>query len=75
MCIFNPVSNNYRVILLEQYIGSIVHKNQNEAVIALENGLYCLKLDTEKLTLINEQDSHLPNNRFNDGKCDANGRF
>lgn len=72
---FNPVTRDNRVIQLDQYIGSIVPRNQNEAVLALENGFYSLNFDTEKLTLINEQESHLPNNRFNDGKCDANGRF
>lgn len=73
--IFNPHTNENHGIQLEQYIGAIVPRNIDEAVVALENGFYFLNYSTEKVTLINEPESHLINNRFNDGKCDAYGRF
>lgn len=73
--VYNPNTRKNRVIKLEQYIGAIAPRNENEAVIALENGFYFIDLSTEKITLIEEHENHLTNNRFNDGKCDAYGRF
>lgn len=73
--IYNPMTKKNRVIKLEQYIGAIVPRNKHEAVITLEDGFYFINLNTEKITLIEDTERHLPNNRFNDGKCDAYGRF
>jgi sugar lactone lactonase YvrE len=73
--IFNPVTNENRGIQLEQYVGAIVLRNTNEAVLAMGNGFYFLNFLTKKVSLIDEPESHLANNRFNDGKCDAYGRF
>ncbi|WP_223701675.1 SMP-30/gluconolactonase/LRE family protein [Sutcliffiella deserti] len=73
--IFDPATNENRSIQLEQYVGAIVFTTRNEAVLALENGFNYLNFDTEKVTPIDEPEIHLPNNRFNDGKCDASGRF
>jgi sugar lactone lactonase YvrE len=44
-------------------------------VLALQQGFYHLDLETEKLTPLVDPESHLPDNRFNDGKCDSRGRF
>ena len=61
-------------IEVELIVGNVL-RNQEEAILALENGFYSLNIETEKITLIDEPEKHLPNNRFNDGKCDAYGRF
>lgn len=73
--IFNPASGENREIQLDQNIGTIVPRNAEEVAVALEDGLYLLNLETEKLTLIKELESDIPSNRFNDGKCDPAGRF
>lgn len=73
--LFNPETNENRGIQLEQYVGAIVPRNTDEAVVVLEDGFYFLNYTTEEVTLIEEPESHLKNNRFNDGKCDAYGRF
>ncbi|MFC4323066.1 SMP-30/gluconolactonase/LRE family protein [Litchfieldia salsa] len=73
--VFDPVTNKYRGIQLEQCVGALALTNRNEAVVALEDGFYFLNFETENVTLIDDPESHLPNNRFNDGKCDANGSF
>src|SRR5699024_6161218 len=41
----------------------------------MQHGFYALDLQTEKLTKIADPEAHIPNNRFNDGKCDAFGRL
>ena len=44
-------------------------------MLALKNGFASFDLETEQLTLIADPETHLPGNRFNDGKCDAAGRL
>lgn len=75
VCIFNPVTKVNREILLNQNVSAIVPRNAEEVVLTLENGFYLLNLETEILSNLHELEGHLPNNRFNDGKCDAKGRF
>ena len=75
VCIFNPFTKVNREILLNQNVSAIVPRNVKEVVLTLENGFYLLNLETEILSNLHELEGHLPNNRFNDGKCDAKGRF
>ncbi|MFD2045268.1 SMP-30/gluconolactonase/LRE family protein [Ornithinibacillus salinisoli] len=72
---FNPLTKENRSIQLEQHVGAIVPRNDQETVVALEDGFYLLNIESEEITQIHEIESHLPNNRFNDGKSDAYGRF
>ncbi|MDO8685081.1 MAG: SMP-30/gluconolactonase/LRE family protein [Clostridiales bacterium] len=58
-----------------QNTGCIVLRRSGGAVLALQNGFYFLDLKTEKLTPVVDPESHLPGNRFNDGKCDCAGRL
>jgi sugar lactone lactonase YvrE len=44
-------------------------------VLATEFGFEAFDLLTQRRTQICDPESHLPNNRFNDGKCDPRGRF
>jgi sugar lactone lactonase YvrE len=73
--IFDPITNHNRQIQLEQFVGAIVPRNSDEAVIVLEKGFYVLNLMTGKVTLIDEPEVRKQDNRFNDGKCDVVGRF
>jgi len=43
--------------------------------MALQEGFYFLDTDSGKLTSIADPEEHIPDNRFNDGKCDPAGRF
>lgn len=60
---------------LPQCISSITLKTNEEAIITLEDGYYRFNLVTEELQLIQHVEQELTDNRFNDGKCDARGRF
>ena len=50
-------------------------RKQGGMVLATERGFHLLDLESETLTQLADPESHLPNNRFNDGKCDRAGRF
>ena len=64
-----------QVIDVGQYVGAVVPRKSDGLLLAVHHGFAILDLKTEKLKIINDPESHLPNNRFNDGKCDPAGRF
>lgn len=73
--IFHPVQNENREVPVEQKIGTVVPLDGENAVVALEDGIYTLNLETEELTYKASPEDTSLNNRFNDGKCDPAGRF
>ncbi|MED1865243.1 SMP-30/gluconolactonase/LRE family protein [Fictibacillus nanhaiensis] len=73
--IYDPRSHQNREIQLDQMVGTVVPRESGGLVVALQNGFFFLDLNTEKLTPIVDPEQELPENRFNDGKCDPLGRF
>ncbi len=73
--VFDPTTGHDRKIDVGQMIGCCVGRKSGGVVLALQNGFYALNLETEKLTPLVDPESHLPENRFNDGKCDSRGRL
>jgi sugar lactone lactonase YvrE len=73
--IYYPETDTNRVINLGQKVGTVVPVDDNQVLVALEDGIYSLDLQTEELIHhVSPEDTSL-NNRFNDGKCDPAGRF
>ncbi|MGG2067488.1 SMP-30/gluconolactonase/LRE family protein [Bacillus sp. S14(2024)] len=73
--IYNPITNKNKEIFVGQMVGSVVPRESGNMILALENGFHSLNPDTEELQAIYDPESHLQDNRFNDGKCDPAGRF
>lgn len=73
--IYDPNKNTNRTIDVGQYVGAVVPRESGGVVLALHHGFYTMNLQTEELNPIVDPENNLPNNRFNDGKCDAAGRF
>ncbi len=73
--LLTPSTGEKRVITVDQRIGTIAPVEDGRMLCALQNGLYFLDINSEQLELITDPEAHLPNNRFNDGKCDPSGRF
>ncbi len=70
--------NESRSIQTGQWTGCVVPSHDDELICALHKGFYKLDLNTEgfsEIGLPGERDYDLSVNRFNDGKCDAYGRF
>lgn len=65
----------YTRIVLREKIGSFALKADGGAVAALESGFARLDLESGDTEPITDPEAELPENRFNDGKCDARGRF
>jgi sugar lactone lactonase YvrE len=58
-----------------EHLGAVALREQGGLVMAMQSGFAFFDPKTQKMTKITDPESHLPDNRFNDGKCDPSGRF
>jgi sugar lactone lactonase YvrE len=71
----NPDSEAETVWEFSERIGCIAPCNNGQLLYAGDNGISIFDPQTNKSSSIIDPESHLPDNRFNDGKCDPYGRF
>jgi len=72
---FNPVTRHEHYIDVGETVGAIAVVNDSTLIMALRHRLAYLNLETEQIIPILDIETDKPSNRFNDGKCDAAGRF
>ncbi len=58
-----------------QLLGAAVPRRSGGMILAMQDGLAAFDLHTRQITPLAAPERHLPDNRSNDGKCDARGRF
>jgi sugar lactone lactonase YvrE len=73
--IHDPKTQSNRFIQFSQKVGAAVPRASGGVILAMQNGFHSLDLETNALTAIFDPEAEVANNRFNDGKCDAAGRF
>ena len=73
--IYDPATDQNRTIDVGQPVGTIVPRKSGGVMLALHHGFASLNLETEEVKMISDPESHIPEHRFNDGKCDPAGRF
>lgn len=73
--VHDPATGEDRAIDVGQPVGTVVPRRSGGVMVALRDGFAALDLDTGALNMIVDPEAHLPQNRFNDGKCDPAGRF
>ena len=73
--IYNPQTKKNRSLPTPSKIGTVVPRNTNETIVALQDGIYTMNLKSGDVVLISDIESELTENRFNDGKCDPSGRL
>lgn len=73
--IYNPRTGENRGIDVGHDVGTIVVRESGGVMLAVNDGFASLDTESEELKLIADPESDMPNNRFNDGKCDPAGRF
>jgi sugar lactone lactonase YvrE len=73
--VYNPVSGENRALDVKNYPSTIVPRESGGAAVTLKNGFAHLDLQSGECSLICEVEGEIDGNRFNDGKCDAAGRF
>src|SRR5262249_26477271 len=60
---------------LQHRVGAIALREKGGLVAALKPGFAFIDLDADKLEIIAQPEPDMPDNRLNDGACDAMGRF
>jgi sugar lactone lactonase YvrE len=73
--LFDPVDHSDQVIQIGQKVGTVVPRRSGGLMLAGQHGFAALDLRTHQLRPICDPEQDLPDNRFNDGKCDPAGRF
>lgn len=73
--IYDPSVNKDKCIAVGQMPGTVVPRKNGGLLVALQNGMHFLDELSGELRFIVNPESHLPGNRYNDGKCDPAGRF
>ena len=70
------LSNNHHLTWnFNESIGCIAHIKNNLFIAGTKTGFKFLNLDKKELVKISDPEKNFQNNRFNDGKCDNQGRF
>ncbi|WP_420553620.1 SMP-30/gluconolactonase/LRE family protein [Tenacibaculum aiptasiae] len=74
--IYNPLNKKNRTITMPSKIGTVVPSETGDrVVVALEDGIYVVNINTEEISLLSGIESLIKENRFNDGKCDPSGNL
>ena len=72
---WHPETNTYKSWTLPSEIGSYALRESGGAIVALRDGFHFFDLETAELSAIHDPEPDQSRNRFNDGKCDRQGRF
>ena len=72
---YDPVAETNTMYELHQNVGTIVPETDNTVIVALKDGVYRFTLSTNTFEFIGKPASLKTQERFNDGKCDPQGRF
>jgi sugar lactone lactonase YvrE len=72
---FTPATGATRRWDIGQPVGAVVLRERGGLLVAAKEGFFTLDEASGTLTALSDPESHLPENRFNDGKCDPAGRF
>ena len=73
--VYDPAEGTDTAIDVGQMVGCMAPRRAGGLVLALHHGFALLNLKNGALTPLADPEAHLPDNRFNDGKCDPAGRF
>src|SRR5690606_12809631 len=72
---YHPIEGMNETIPIGQNVGAVVVDEHGDLIVATEYGLHRYIMKEKKLELIEDPEVGMSQNRFNDGKCDAKGRF
>lgn len=75
VCRWNPSTNKIQSVPLEQPVGSVALRKSGGYVAATGTTFAALNWEDQSVTPLAQVDEDKPNNRFNDGKVDPEGRF
>ncbi len=72
---YDPAKKVDIIYPMPSRVGTVVSIDENEAMVALEDGVYTVNLESKEVQLFSSvHDTEVPS-RFNDGKVDPNGNL
>ena len=72
---YAPERKKLITITVGQMVGAVAICKNGDFLAAAEKGFALINRETHEVKMLGNPEAHLPNNRFNDGKCDPQGRF
>ena len=72
---FYPATGRNETVALPRLVGSLALRPGGGFVALTQDGLETLELESGALTPVSNPEAHIPENRFNDAKCDRAGRL
>ena len=75
VCRFDPQTGANHTWQMPCHVSAVVPTRRGDLLTATQRGFYRLEPSTGEATFLVDPEQHLPDNRFNDGKCDPQGRF
>jgi sugar lactone lactonase YvrE len=72
---YSEIERKHSVLDVGQMVGCIAITSDGNFIAGLKNGLGFIDRASGLVTMIGNPEEQLPNNRFNDGKCDPAGRL
>jgi sugar lactone lactonase YvrE len=72
---FRPADGAAKTYQLPHPVTALAVRSRGGLVLSLKKKFAFFDLETESLTLLDDPEADKPENRFNDAKCDRQGRF
>ncbi|TDQ41079.1 SMP-30/gluconolactonase/LRE family protein [Aureibacillus halotolerans] len=72
---YDPKTGKDEQIQVSHMVGTLAPVASGGLIIAMQNGIHLLDWETGGVTPVIDPEQDLPDNRFNDGKCDPAGRL
>lgn len=73
--IYDPIKKENQTVSFDDHVCAVSKKKNGELLLALKDGIYSYHLQSKELALVAQPENLSVDNRFNDGKCDPQGRF
>jgi len=75
VCMFDPESGSNQTWQLPSHVSAVVPTIHGDFLAATQRGIVRLNTDSGQITPLIHPEADVTGNRFNDGKCDPQGRF
>lgn len=72
---YQPAGNSHRTHQVDSLVGAVAICENGDFIAGLREGLSFVGRSSGRTKLLHHPEAHLPQNRYNDGKCDPEGRF
>ncbi len=72
---YHPASGRVDCWAMPEFVGSLAVRAKGGLIVALRSSLAFFDPEARSLTQLAAPEAHLEDHRFNDGKCDRQGRF